>query len=233
MMSITGFLLYIIVATRVQAQNGAMVYGTVVDDADRPVAGARVTVWRKPASDTLGIGKDPGSTATRSNGAFYFPGLAPGSYRFCAHLPKSDLISPCRWTVKAPMVSVRTNAMILGLKIRLEKGHRIPIEIEDSGGRISAHVGKTKGAVIDVGVSGPGEPYLVAEEMGKKGNNHEYSVVVPYDIPVRVSVHSDFFTLGDKDGRPLTRGQIVSSQVAARGKASEPVRVRVLGSKGN
>lgn len=216
-----------------QGQDGASVYGNVVDENGKPVEGARVTVWKRAAPDTLGVGKVPGSVTTASNGAFTMKGLAPGEYRFCAQLPKSDFINPCRWRVKAPLVVVRTRAMLMDVRVQLEKGHRIPIRVQDPQGRLAAHLEKTRGAVMDIGVSGPGEPFQHAMEVSKQGNAYEYAVVVPFDVPVKVSVHSNFFDIGDERGQRVAKGQLDAPRVGLRNRAPEAVTVRILGSKGN
>lgn len=208
------------------------VFGKVVDQANRPIAGARVTAWRKPATDVGRLVKDPGTFATNANGVFVARGLAPGTYRFCAQLPGSDQLSPCRWGEKAPETTLRAGRMVDGVVVRMQKGHVIAIRIDDPGGHMDAHLGKTRGAAIAVGASGPGEPFFHATLVNNAKNGKDYSITVPAGRPVKVQVHSTFFDVGDDKGVSAAKGIVAVNRQGNADAPGLPVVVKILGVKG-
>jgi hypothetical protein len=53
------------------------------------------------------------------------------------------------------------------------------------------------------GVYTPSSLYYPAAETSRSAGGRRYSVLVPYDTPVRLGVSSNYFTLADAWGKPL------------------------------
>jgi hypothetical protein len=84
---------------RIEA-GGAML-GKVVYEDGKPVAGAVVSLYRKPASDILVVPGVVKGARTAADGTFSLTNVGPGTYRLCPQLPFSEYLNPCEWDATA------------------------------------------------------------------------------------------------------------------------------------
>ncbi|MFN7932154.1 MAG: carboxypeptidase-like regulatory domain-containing protein [Bryobacteraceae bacterium] len=209
---------------------GAMVQGRVMSEEGKGIEGATVTVIRRPAEDVGSLPPPVLSAVTDGSGVFLLHGMAAGTYRLCAQVPFSELLNPCEWETSRTEVSVKVSETKSGLEIRMVKGHLVMVNVQDPGGYLSTHLGKTRGAGFLVSYKALNRPTRPILPRNRDKVGRQYVVAVPFDRQVRFQVHSRFFSVEDDAGRALDESREIPVQ-AAKGNASSNITVRLKGLK--
>ena len=90
-----------------------------------------------------------------------------------------------------------------GIVVPVRHGHPLKIRVNDPSALLPAAIGTTAAnhlAIHVIGPSGLAQPVPIASQ-DAKGRNH--MLVVPYDTPLKLLVHSSTFILKDGSGKDL------------------------------
>ena len=182
----------------------ATITGKVVDTANHPIASAVVTISEEAVNPSKPPAMKGASTRTAADGTYFFENLEAGSYLLCAQVPKSALINPCQWTKTLPQATLASATATSSITLTMRAGYRLPIRIDDPQGLLKTYEGKTPGAHLLLGVHG-GYNFEVADIDSTDNSGRDTSVLVPFDVPVTVTVQSRFFKLQDPPGNSINK----------------------------
>src|SRR5436309_10559542 len=107
----------------------ASITGIILGDDGRPLKGAYVV---SPA--LKGNPRSP----TRPDGVFSLTNLPGGTHAICVQVPGTLYLDPCRWSTPT-RVTLAGNQTRAGLKIQLQKGARMLIQLDDANTHLQAH----------------------------------------------------------------------------------------------
>jgi hypothetical protein len=191
------------VAGYAQTGNGTLT-GQVLDEKQRPVHGARVEISLVPVGKGA-FAPFQAHQFTTATGGFSFS-LAAGSYQVCAELPKSDLLNPCVWGKpgQTAVTAGKTTAMAATV---LKRGYPLTVQLADPKGALAQFGGKATPNVVVVGVSAPDGMFHPMPVRQNNGALREHVMVVPRDLALAVTVHSNGFDLLDGTGKAIAFGQ--------------------------
>jgi hypothetical protein len=224
------------------AETGA-VSGKVVDEKDKGVAGALVTLTMAPVSFEApvragtGLPEGPSRGAavkaqvrTSADGGFAFTHLPDGGYRVCAEAAEKQLIRPCAWDAKpfAATVIVTEGKAVALAPIVLERAIAVKVMLLDEAGVLRQNEGKAAGAAVVAGVwvGSLFQPCVFAEQQEGKARECEMRVAAGRDF--EVAVFSTYFVLADGEGARLEKGWRKRMRVE-KGETPEAVQVVVSG----
>ncbi|MBI4905283.1 MAG: carboxypeptidase regulatory-like domain-containing protein [Acidobacteria bacterium] len=210
---------------------GGTIIGTVVGEDGKGLAGVSVTVLREMLTD---IGAYPPASAgaqTRANGGFAFQGLGPGTYRLCAQLPFTAMLHTCNWETSVDRVRIVNNEIRAGVKLVMKRGMLLKIKVEDPGGHLERNVGKTKGAMLTVGLAEPRKKLMVLPVMSRDKASWNYQTAVPYGRAVQLHAKGGFFSLADGNGRSIDQRNGAALAAPGQQEAERQVVIRVNGPK--
>jgi hypothetical protein len=128
--------------------SASSIAGIVTTQDGQPVKGARILMQPQSAGSAMGKNSQPSA----ADGGFNVDSLAAGSYTLCVQVPGTQLLDPCRWSATPPTVMVSDSQTITGLQINLQQGALIKVHVNDTGGFLNIHEGRTPGAHLLVGV---------------------------------------------------------------------------------
>lgn len=101
------------------------------------------------------------------------------------------------------MVTLSTAQPVARVTIVMKKGVAVPIRVDDPGGLLPRHEGKTEGAHLLLGVSNDAFAFRPARLISADARGRNHQVVVPFGSPVKLVVFSSFFRLTDASGFAL------------------------------
>lgn len=129
------YLIFFVAMLQSAAQNG-VVQGIIEDSFGQAIQKAHVTLHQRPPADR----PYGASTETDANGRFRFSGVHNGIFQVCAVIPGSDYLSHCVSMNQASqnVVSVGPGAIVTLPPLRLVKGARIRVRVDDVAGVIAA-----------------------------------------------------------------------------------------------
>jgi len=178
----------------------ASLSGAVRDESNIPVE-ATVTVF------TQGLRRQ---ALTASNGTFLFPNLKTGKYAICAvptataATAQNPFVDSCLWQDRTSLqVPLAPGQNRQGVIVPVRHGYPLHIRVNDPAALLPAPFGKLGGnhlAVHVIGPSGIAQPALISTG-DPKGRDHV--IVIAYDTPHKVLIHSSTFILKDATGRDL------------------------------
>lgn len=167
-------------SSSIAAQDTASLAGSVVDEANNPVAGAQVICRglqkfvRDPAWRLVPVGPFVSrSVVTGSDGRFLASGLPAGEYRLCAIRLLPNQLNSCQWGGASPAIPVPAGQAVTGQKLTLRTGTLITLEVQDPNGHLAAGKKFLLGVVRGVG------EYHRAQLASKAPGLHTYAVAVP------------------------------------------------------
>lgn len=133
-MKIRGLITLAVFASVLLAQNRGSLAGKVLaDDTGKPLAGVMVVTI---AGSSIQEGRSSVfRSVTDENGAYFLPGLPPGTYRICVSDAK-DYLDPCQW---GPETSINVVDTPANLNLRLRKGARLVVRIADPNGLVAGY----------------------------------------------------------------------------------------------
>lgn len=227
-------LFYMAFAPMALAQGGILIGRALDDERARPVAGVWVSAHPRPAAKGRPEAVVRGYTGV--DGSFALRGLAAGQYVLCAQAPRSEWLNPCEWAPYPMVITVgQTDAVLRNVVVLLRRGYRLPIVVDDPGGHLAVHEGRTRGADLVIGVVAPRRSLVPAEVVNKRARDQDHVLTVPFDMDLRVFAASGFFRLAhDRElpGVALVDLPAKGGGVALRVRKNEAgrrVKIRVTG----
>ena len=205
-------------ANTVTAGNSATIAGTVRDEA-----GVAVEAWVTIA--TKGLRQ---RALTASDGTFRFPNLKMGKYAICAQAtgrnakPQDEpFVDSCLWQDRTSLkVTLAPGQSQSGVMVPVKHGYAFRVRVNDVGGQLPASVGKIGGnslSILMIGPSGLAQNVPIGNQ-DRSGRDH--AIVIPYDTPHKLVIHSSTFVLKDGNGRDMDATS--SSDVTVPRGASPP-----------
>jgi hypothetical protein len=188
----------------------ASLSGFVRDESNNPVQ-ATVTIA------TQGLRQ---SQLTAADGSFSFSNLKTGMYFACAVPPPTTngqrFVDSCLWqdrhSVYVPLApgQVRQNVVV-----PLQHGYPLDVRVNDPSALLPAaigNIGANELAIHVIGPSGLAQPMPIASQ---NSTGRDHVLVVPYNTPLQVLIHSSSFALKDGSGNalaPTTKTSFTVSQ---------------------
>jgi hypothetical protein len=199
-----GFLAAMAVAASGQQAAGtASVSGHVLDGSKKPLAGITVMLTRA----ALKAGEaNPGTflATSDSDGAYTVPLVEPGEYYVCASDDAGQYVNPCVWS-DPQRIAVAADKDASGLDVQLDEGAELDIDVNDPGQKLSAVGPQGQPNRLLIGVAAP-RLFLPATPAADTPGAKHFTVLVPYDTDVKVTVASPTLSLGDANGNKLGNG---------------------------
>ncbi len=210
------------------AQNSvaATITGKVVDTSNHAVPAAIVTISEAAPSKTDPPTFHGAGTQTAADGTFSFTNLDAGTYLVCSQVPHGSLLNPCQWTKTLPLVTVASSTATASITLTMQPGYRLPVRVNDPQNLLAANEGKTPGAHLLIGISG-GYHFEEALIDSTDSAGRNVSLLVPFGVPIAVTVQSNFLKLQDAAGNPLNKTNAIS--VPASATATSGFTVQVVG----
>lgn len=202
----TGVTLYFGCAVLAWAQGAepqGSIAGRVVEAGGKGVAEVTVMVTRtalKPGEP------DPGvfTGRTDAEGAYAVTGLAAGDYRVCVSDEAGRYVNPCAWT-GAVAVTLGEGEARTGVQATVEEAAEVAIDVADAEERLTSKAGKQPQATLLLGVGAP-YIFLPATAGADTAGMKHYTVRVPYEREVELSVVTGTLSVTDEKGATLKRG---------------------------
>lgn len=181
---------------------GAQIRGQVLDAGGLPVSGARVTAF--PA-DLAGDRRSVESVSGQ-DGSFTLDGLGAGAYQVCAEVSGSELLNPCRWDTRVNNISVAANQQMSGVLVRLKKGLPLLVQVDDPRQLLTAYEKPGGGLYLMIGIWTTTGLFHPARMAGAAGPGRNYTLTVPVDTPIKLTVGGPKLVLSDEKGQPVQAG---------------------------
>lgn len=219
-------LLAVMLSTVVNGQTGS-ISGVVVDVKGKPVEDVIVTWYRSIISRD---DKEPpqGSALTDKKGGFAFPGMIAGTYYLCTESDADrSLVANCAWTRTPPSVTIRNGESMTAVKLAVQSGVRVDIEMRDPKKKLAAPESATGVAGIRVGLIGSDGMLRSAKIVGRADTAHFYSIVVPPNVDVSVQAATIGLKIADEHGARVDRAGVTSSFRVADGDATKKLKFDV------
>lgn len=175
--------------------------GHVRDERLRPIQGAvvRVSLNLPPAARAKPVLL---STKTGRDGTFTLT-APPGSYRYCAQLPNSELLDSCAWTARADTIEITGGKATAAPAITLKRGYGLEVAVEDGGKVLAGLTASGPAKPLLIGIRGGNGMFTPLAAQPRRGNLYEYRILVPRDTPLELSVYSREVALADGGGAAL------------------------------
>lgn len=179
--------------SRVPGLGTGAINGQVLDDGGKGISGAIVSV----ASDlpTPAPGQTPppftpfrALAVTAADGTFSVGNLPSGLIRVCAQVPNSLYVEVCRWPVAQTIITIGDGQSVKLPAIAMKKGFPLKIRVNDAAGLLSAAESPGKTVGVNPGVFSENHLFVPAYEVSRDAGGYTYQAVVPFDLPLHVSV---------------------------------------------
>jgi hypothetical protein len=207
----------------VTAVPSASLSGTVRNESNNPVASV-VTIA------TQGLRQ---SAQTAADGSFSFSGLKTGMYFICAvPLPTTagqHFVDSCLWQSSSSFhVPLAPGQAQQGLVVPVQHGYPLQVRVNDPASLLPVPAGVSGQnylAVHVIGSSGLAEPMPIVSA-NATGRTHQ--LIVPYNTPLQVLIHSSTVALTDATGKPLAATSAINV-TASTASPPPPIVVNVTG----
>lgn len=105
-----------------------------------------------------------------------------------------------------------------------------PIRIDDSGQLLAQHEGKTHGAGLLLEVLDAGSHLRLVPLISQDSSGRNHQLVIPFNIPVTLVLHTMFYHISDAKGLPLSQGATIKIPLlVASGQQISPIKFQVTG----
>jgi hypothetical protein len=199
------------------ASNPASLAG-IVHDENGAAAPAMVTI----ATHSL-----QQQASTLPDGTFRFSNLRPGLYVVCAQAAQAGFVDACLWqdrsALKIPLLPGQAQAAIV---VPVQHGYTLKIHVNDPHGLLAAPASAIDGKALSVLVIGPSKLAQRAPIVAKTATGRDHAIVIPYNTPHTVVVHSATFVLKDASGKSIDDSTPVSV-TASQGGPSQDLSITI------
>jgi hypothetical protein len=205
---------------------GARISGTVLSETGTPIAGAVVTALRSvPRPGTAG-------TATAdASGRFEITALSAGAYTLCAQVARGDYVDACLWSTSPARVTVSRFQFSGGNDLRLAKGSRLRVRINDASQQLKAPATGGKPHHVLLGAWTPAKTFIPLGKVREDVSGIDYQLTIPFGTPVQLSVTSNVLELKDERGAIAPEGGLNVNVTHAKGQAEPPALTFVITGK--
>ncbi len=173
-------LTFFAVVVQSSAQNGVL-QGTVESSSGQAIQKAYVTIQQRPPVDR----PYGASTETDVSGRYRFSGIPSGIFRICAVVPGSDYLSPCV-SMNQPqnVVTIGPGANVTAPPLRLVKGIRILVRVQDATGVLAAAAREPLAdrPILSLRVEPPNYPPILMTARDSTPTGRTFEALVP-DAP--------------------------------------------------
>jgi hypothetical protein len=192
----------------------ASLSGFVLDELNHPVQ-ATVTIATQGLRQSALSGPD---------GSFTFSNLKTGMFVACAVPPPTTtgrrFVDSCLWQDRnSVQVPLAPGQALQGVIVPVQDGYPLDIRVNDPAGLLPVpvgNVGANELAIHIISPSGLAHPVPIASK-DAKGRDHV--LVVPYNTPLQLLIHSSSFVLKDANGNDLAATTKISFTVTQNGPA--------------
>jgi hypothetical protein len=169
--------------------------GTVLDEADLPVE-ALVTIA------TQGLRQQ---TSTPPDGTYLFNNLKPGIYVVCAQpkLTAEALVDSCLWQDNSSLKVALAPGQARNATVPVQHGYLLKIRVNDPHGLLPPTAGPISGNALSVYISGPSKLIQIVPITAQDKGGRDHTIVIPYDTPYKIVVHSTSVALKDGNGKEI------------------------------
>lgn len=206
--------------------------GLVTDEAGAPLGGALVTATREYVTEG-DVSRSRYSAITKADGTFEILGLGVGIYAVCgAKEPHEGYVDFCAWTLQPPKVTIRAGEIVTGYRIRLEKGVRLDVVMNDPDGALRGVDRDRKRQQLRLGAGQAGMPVNPLYFSQGDSERTEYFLYVPKRIAVKVVASAADADVGKSDDPPgLAKKEAGHDVPYVDGKDSQKVEFRYFRKK--
>lgn len=212
------------------AQTTGSIDGTVVNDANQPVAKAYVSAYRDYVAGTPPFSA---TVQTAADGTFSLTGLPAAGYKICVQGLPDGLLDPCQWSATPPTLTLTDGQKVTAFKVALARGTVVTVRVNDAQKLLDTNEGKTPGAHLLIGVWTDKGLFHEAMVAASDANGRDHKISVPDNTPLTFSAHSAFFRLLDATpGAPqgaAAGGNLASSFQHAPADAPKTFTINVTG----
>ena len=193
--------------------------GHVRDERHRPVQGALVTLSLSPPP---GARVKPFlSTAKTARDGTFAASVPQGTYRLCAQLPDSQLLDSCTWAAGPGTISTGGARTLALPPITLKRGYPLEVAVEDGGKVLTELASRGPAKPLLIGVRGGNGMFRPLTLRSKRGETQEFSLLVPRDTALELSVSSRDVTLADDKGAALDASKGAKTGVKISGARTQ------------
>lgn len=193
--------------------------GHVRDERLRPVHGAVVSVSLSPPPGARA--KPFLLTAKTARDGTFAVSVPPGSYRYCAQLPNSELLDSCAWAARPGTIETSGGKAFAAPPITLKRGYALEVAVEDTGKLLSGLSANGPAKPLLIGIRGGNGMFTPLVEQPKRGESHEFRLLVPRDTPLELSLFSREVTLADGKGAAVDAKRGVKIPVNLSGSRTQ------------
>jgi hypothetical protein len=230
------------VAVAAKGPGTGTISGTVLDETGKPIAGATVSLALELPAAVKGVAPvaftpHRALAISAKDGTFSAGNMPAGLTKVCVQVANSDYLETCRWPVTQTRVTIGAGQTVKLPAISMAKGFRRQIRVNDLQGvltktTVGPGAAKTTPAII-LGAFAANHMFTNAQKTGQDATGYDYAVLVPFDLPLQVSVFSKAVALADSTGKAASGGGVVKAVTIASGTAIVPVtQVSVTGLAG-
>jgi len=182
--------------------------GTVVDDAGRAIAGARVLINHGPsvkppvAAPPVITGPLAATVVGDASGSFRADNLPPGQYIACAQATAPGFLDPCHWSATAPSFALSAGQTISGIKIVMPRGAVLRIHVDDPQQLLKPASGPVDLDFAIHIVTSKGLHYSAPVQSSTPGGR-DHAITIPFDTPVSLRAMSARLVVNDRSGKAL------------------------------
>ena len=134
--------------------------------------------------------------------------------------PKDDpFVDSCAWQdFTSPRLPLLAGQAKLDAIITVKRGHLLTIRVNDPAKLLPAAAGKIDGN-LSLRIAGPSNLPQEILISGKDATGRTHSIVIPYDTPHRLMIHTSGFALKDANARDVDEKTPLNVMVAKGGPA--------------
>jgi hypothetical protein len=186
----------------VLAQGTASVQGVIEAQDGTPIAGASVTygAMAAPRGKAATAMMPPvGQVTSNSKGTFSIQSLKAGVYLVCVSTKNQPYLDPCHWSTTPATFTLVDGQAISNAVIKVAKGQQYQIRVNDPQQNFASE-GKSPGANLVMGIRALSGAFHSAVLASSDSSGRNYTVTVPFDTPINLSVLPGTFQLSDGGG---------------------------------
>jgi hypothetical protein len=189
-------------------QPTAEIQGQLVDDAQLPVANARVRVVRtaQPALTAA-------ESVTAANGGFSITGLSAGDYQICVEIAGRELLNPCLWQPKPIPVRLDASQRLTGVQVRLKKPVPLTVRVDDPAQLLSSYERSPAGGPLLIGIWSANGLFHPARVVSQDAQGRNYTLLAPSETSLHLSVNGHKIQLLDENGQPFNSNPPIALKI--------------------
>jgi hypothetical protein len=193
-------------AATLPTQTGtSSIKGTVTGAAGVPISGARIVYGRavpvKSGAPQM-MAPPSSTTTTAADGSFAIQNLPAATYILCVQAVNGAYLDPCHWSTAAPTFKLAAGQAVSNAVIQLAQAYQLQIRVSDPQQQLQ-NEGKTPGSYVNIGAWAPSGAIHMASIVESDTTGRTYSVPIPFNTPVNISVLGGGFQIADASGVSL------------------------------